>query len=83
MPAERLDPVREATQPRAVRGVRAADAVVGHDDPDQLVATGDPYVRLVHTGVLGDVGQRLGDEVVGRRLKPAARRGAKGAALRG
>ena len=70
---ERLDAIGEAAKPRAAVHARAADAVVRdhHDQP----AAGD---ERVHGGpgrarVLGDVGERLGDQVVGGDLDGGGR----------
>ena len=65
---ERRDPVFEAAQPGPVIGVGAADAVVADLDLDRAVAPRDADRGAVGVGVAGDVGQRLGDHEVGRRL---------------
>ncbi len=66
-PVERGEPVPEALEAAAVRA-GAADAVVAHLDPQRPVLDprGDRGAR--GAGVLGDVGERLGDDEVGGRL---------------
>ena len=71
---------RRARAARAARAVRAADAVVGDLDDRAAVRAGRP-ARSTAVGlrVLGDVRERLRDDVVGGRLdrsgsRPRARR---------
>src|SRR4051794_40114220 len=68
VPVERLDTVGETVQARAAPGVRSADAVVGDADEDAPVVAQHADGDVGRVGVLGDVGDRLGDEVVGRGL---------------
>ena len=64
-PVEGLDAVSEAAQTRATGEVRSADAVV--DDLDDQRARHSSEISTLEQrrpGVLRDVGQRLGDEVI-------------------
>ena len=66
---ERLDAVGEAAQARAARGIGAADAVVGDHDAARGARTSvHADGRALGLGVLGDVRDRLGDDVVDGRL---------------
>ena len=69
-----LEPVRQPAQPRAEGGVGAADAVVGHDDRSRAVRAADADRHVRRLRVLRHVGDRLGDDVVRRRLDRAASR---------
>jgi hypothetical protein len=63
--AQRLDPVGQADEPGAPADLRPAGAVVA-DQQAQLVGGGAGLdLDGRGTGVLGRVGQRLGDDVVG------------------
>src|ERR671934_1686736 len=66
--AEGLDPVGEADEPGAAPGGGAADAVVA--DRQVQAAVVGPHVDVGdrRLRVLGGVGQRLGDDVVGGDL---------------
>src|SRR4051794_12767044 len=66
--AQRVDAVGEPAQARAAGQVRAADAVVAHLDHGELRRAPHAHGRELGGGVLGDVGERLGDEVVGGGL---------------
>ena len=71
-PVERRDPVGEPAQAGAGVGVGAADAVVADLDLDHAVRRAPTRTRrAVGLGVAGDVGQRLGDDEVGRPTRPA------------
>src|SRR5829696_257277 len=65
---ERLDAVDEPAQARPARGVRAADTVVDHLHARDGVAAPDSHLDRRRLRVLGDVGQRLCDDVVRSRL---------------
>ena len=69
---ERRDAVGEPAQARAGVGVGAADAVVADLDLDPAVAAVDADLGARRVGVAGDVGQRLGDDEVGRPTRPRA-----------
>src|SRR3954454_2758498 len=64
---EHGEPVAEPDEAVAL-GLRAADAVVAHPDLEEAVLDARIDGRVARPGVLGDVGQRLGDDEVGRRL---------------
>ena len=70
-PAERLDAVGEPAQAGAALRRRAADAVVAHLDQRVPVRALDADGHHGRARVLGDVGQRLGDHVVGGGLDRA------------
>ena len=65
---ERADAVGQAAQARARGRVRPTAAVVADLDDRAAVETLHVDSRVRRAGVLGDVRQRLGDDVVGRRL---------------
>ena len=65
---ERGDPVREPVQARAGARDGAADAVVGDLQLQAAVHALHPDGRVLGLRVLGDVGQRLRDDEVRRRL---------------
>src|SRR3954451_5190665 len=71
---QRLHAGRQPAQARPARGVRAADAVVHDLDAGDAVAPADAHLDRRGVRVLRDVRQRLGDDVVRRRLD--RRRGA-------
>src|SRR3954454_15915058 len=54
---QRLDPVREPTQARPARGVRAADPVVHDLDARNAVAPADAHLHRRGVGVFRDVRQ--------------------------
>ena len=58
----------EAPQPGSQSDVSAADAVVADFDREPAVAVCDCHRGVRRGGVLGDVGQRLGDDEVGGQL---------------
>ena len=68
-------------QARALAGLRAADAVVADVDHGVAVLAPDLDAGVRGVRVLGDVGQRLGDDEVGRGLH-RARAGARRARCR-
>ncbi len=55
-------------RPDPGRGVGPADAVVADLDLELLALAADGHVRVRRGAVLPDVGERLGDDEVGRRL---------------
>ena len=55
-------------QPGATRRIGAAQAIVGDLDPKPTRCVLSPDVHATRIGVLGDVGERLGDRKVCRRL---------------
>src|SRR4029079_14776352 len=63
---ERLDAVDEALEPRAPRGIGAADAIVDDFDDDRgaVVVLRHADLRKCRLGVLRDVRERLGGDVV-------------------
>ncbi len=65
---ERGEAVGEAAQARAACRVGDADAVVGDLDRDRPVRRREPHHDRRGAGVLDDVRDRLGDDVVGRGL---------------
>ena len=69
LPVERLDAVGQAAQARAAGGVGPADAVVGDLD-ERAIRRGTRTATSTREAsrVLGDVRERLGDDVVGGRL---------------
>jgi hypothetical protein len=67
-PPEGLDPVGEPDEAGTPPGRSATDAVVTDRQLEAVVAGLDPDVDDRRVGVLGGVGQRLGDDVVGRHL---------------
>ena len=74
VPVQRLDAVGQAVQAGPVRGVRAADAVVGDLDRDAGRRPRQAHRRRRRLGVLADVGQGLaGHEVHGELDGLAAR----------
>ncbi len=70
---QRGHPVRQSPQARAVR-VGATASVVEDLDGEQAVALGDADADALGLRVLGDVGERLGDEEVGGGLDAGAGR---------
>jgi hypothetical protein len=60
--------VREPRQTGAAGQVCAADAVVADLNDDQILVFDDGHAGSGRRGVACDVGQRLGDHEVGRRL---------------
>jgi hypothetical protein len=62
------DPVGQAAQAAALARVGPADAVVDDLDDEQVPVAGDADADLGRPGVLGRVGQGLGDHEVGGRL---------------
>ena len=66
--AERLDPILEPDQARAVAEIRAATPVVADTHLQDAVACGHLDLGGGGVRVLGRVGQRLGDHVVGGGL---------------
>jgi hypothetical protein len=65
--ADCLDPIPEPAD-AAAEGVSAADAVITNVDHHQTVALVEVQLDVGGLGVLGHVGERLGDEEVGRRF---------------
>ena len=65
---QRLDAVAQAAEAGAAIGVGATDAVVRDLDLDSAVGALDAHRGRVGAGMLDDVGERLGDGVVRRRL---------------
>src|SRR5215207_3279290 len=65
---DRGQAVAEAPQPGSQSDVSAADAVVADFDREPAVAVCDCHRGVRRGGVLGDVGQRLGDDEVGGQL---------------
>ena len=66
--AERVDAIGEAPEPGAACRVGAADAVVGDLHDEAVVLARDRHRGAGRAGVLGDVGEGLGDQVVGGDL---------------
>ena len=66
--AERLHPVGETAQAGAPARNRSADPVVAHLDAGVAVAAPELDADLRRLRVLGHVGERLGDHVIGGRL---------------
>ena len=70
--AERGDAVREPVQPAAAQRVRSPAPVVGDLDHERVRVAATSTVAAAAPRVLGDVGQRLGDQEVGRGLDVGA-----------
>jgi hypothetical protein len=66
--AQGFEPVGEAAQARTGGRAGTADAVVGDFGGERAVGNRDRDPRVGGVGVLGDVGERLGDREVDRRL---------------
>ena len=62
------DAVGEAAQARPAAGIRAADSIVAHFDVRVAIYPPHGDRGRARVGVLGHVGQRLGDHEVGRGL---------------
>ena len=73
---ERRDAVGEAAQPRAALRVGTADPVVGDRDDGASLGSGDLDRHVRGLRVLRDVRERLGDDVVDRRLHRGGSRSA-------
>ncbi len=66
-PVERLDPLAQPAQ-AAAGVVGAAGAIVDDRDRQGLLSSTSRHLRFAVRGVLGDVGERLGDDEVGGGL---------------
>ena len=66
--SQRLDPIRQSPEAGSGGRVCAADAVVPHFDGDARIARGHLDAHRGCMGVLRDVGQRFGDQVIGSRF---------------
>ena len=69
-----MDPLFQAGQAAALGRVSPADAVVGDLHDEMVVSSGDGNRHGGRLGMLGHVGQRLGDHEVGGAFHGRQRR---------